>query len=701
MLSLVMDRVVWRDRLPGIAVILVALTICTIELRRYPAHPYLSQPQAVLGQMVFVLTFALVATLAFVRIPGHPATLALLLSGFGALVTNTSAHCPVNIDRLGLPGADWLPIIARPFASMLSYTGLLHFVLMLPIDFNPGTRVTPPRHGRKIVLLYAAEAAVLAGLIGAAWLGAQGDIAAWVKAWPRLWNACYAVTLLAAVVVGIRMYARTREPGDRQQLRFFVFGGAAVALTNVALTRIPMLIGNGDLLNANARAALDISFPLLVATVLWGTHLRGVETLINRTIVYSGLTIVAAFVYAGFVYAAGYAFPAQAALSPFVAAIVIAMAFNPLRQWAQKVLNRLMYGERDAPITVLRRMGERLQDAPMHDTMLNAIAESLADSLKLPYVCIARRDGDEWRVLAEHALPGKQKPAPQMLDAQFGNAHVDEPWGRASIAFQGESIGVLLASPRSVGERLSNDDHNLLAALSQPIGAVIHAMELTADLRRSREQILRTREEERRRIGNDLHDGLGPTMAGMSFELGAVRNLLVRDPGQADLVLSALQRRMQSSVEDIRQLVYALRPPILDQIGLAAAISEQAAMIQLAAAPARAQALRIDVRPADALPEIPAAVETAAYHIAREAMLNVVKHAEATQCVVTLHVRNDVAQSQLVLEVFDDGKGVQSGGRMGVGLSSMRERAGELGGTCDIAAATPTGTRVCAVLPIG
>ncbi len=409
------------------------------------------------------------------------------------------------------------------------------------------------------------------------------------------------------------------------------------------------------------------------------------------------MTIVAALVYSGFVYAVGFAFPAQAALSPFVAAIMIAMAFNPVRQRAQQVLNRLMYGERDAPITVFKRMGERLQDAPVHDSMLNAIAETLADSLKLPYVCIARRDGEGWRVLAEHVLPGGQKPAPQALQAQFRAGDASGRWGRAPIAFQGESIGMLIVSPRFAGERLSKADHTLLAALSQPIGAVIHAMELTLDLRRSREQILRTREEERRRIGNDLHDGLGPSMAGMSFELGAARNLLMRDPAKADLVLSALQQRMQSSVEDIRRLVYALRPPVLDQIGLVAAIAEQAATIQQAAA----QALRINVRAPDVLPEIPAAVETAAYHIAREAMLNVVKHARATQCAVTLQVRAEASAAQLVLEVLDDGRGVPSGGRAGVGLSSMRERAGELGGTCDIVAAAPAGTRVRAVLPIG
>lgn len=696
MLMLDMGRVVWKDRLPGMTVILVALTICIIELGRYPTHPYLSQPQTVLGQMVFVLTFASVATLAFVRLAGHPAALALLLSGFGALVTNTSAHCPVNIDRLGLPSADWLPIIARPVASMLSYTGILHFVLMLPIDFASGARAVP-RRARRIVLLYALEAAVLAALIGAAWLDNQGDIPAWVRTWPRLWNICYTVTLLTAVVVGIRTYVQAREPADRHQLRFFVFGGVAFGLINVALTRIPALLGTGDLLDANARAALDTSFPLLVATVLWGTRMRGLEMLINRTIIYSGLTIVAALVYAGFVYVVGRAFPAQAALSPFVAAVVIAIAFNPLRMRAQRVLNRLMYGERDAPITVFSRMGERLQYAPVHDTMLNAIAETLGDSLKLPYVCIARRDDDEWRVLAEHVLPGKQKPAPQMLQAQLSGDAVNEKWGRTPIVFQGELIGALLVSPRFVGERLSKDDHNLLAALSQPIGAVIQAMELTRDLRRSREQILHTREEERRRIGNDLHDGLGPTMAGMSFELGAARNLLARDPAQADLLLSALQGRMQSSVEDIRRLVYALRPPILDQVGLVAAIAEQAGAIQLAAA----QALRIDVRATEALPKIPAAVETAAYHIAREAMLNVVKHAGATQCAVTFQVRNEASAAQLVLEVLDDGTGVQSGGRAGVGLSSMRERAGELGGTCEIAAAAPAGTRVRAVLPIG
>jgi len=197
------------------------------------------------------------------------------------------------------------------------------------------------------------------------------------------------------------------------------------------------------------------------------------------------------------------------------------------------------------------------------------------------------------------------------------------------------------------------------------------------------------REEERRRLRRDLHDGLGPVLASMFQRLDSAVGLVERDPKAAGSLLSGLRDQVKITLGDLRRLVYALRPPALDEFGLVAAIRDQASQHETA------EGLQVFVTAPETLPALPAAVEVAAFRIAAEALTNVCRHAHAHTCRISLDV-SDV----LILQITDDGTGMPSPSRTGVGLSSMRERAAELGGSCRVDSSVGSGTHVCARLPI-
>ncbi|MDP8939641.1 MAG: sensor histidine kinase, partial [Actinomycetota bacterium] len=210
-----------------------------------------------------------------------------------------------------------------------------------------------------------------------------------------------------------------------------------------------------------------------------------------------------------------------------------------------------------------------------------------------------------------------------------------------------------------------------------------------ADLQRSRERLVTTREEERRGLRRDLHDGVGPQLAALMLRLETARNRLAHDPETRDL-LADLSQRARNAVADIRRSVYALRPPALDELGLVSALRETAAQYGHSG-------LSISVDAPESLPLLPAAVEVAAYRIAQEAATNVARHAGARNCVVRISL--DGEAEVMRLEVVDDGRGIRQGSGVGVGLASMRERAEELGGTLAVEVPPGGGTRVLAYLP--
>jgi signal transduction histidine kinase len=215
----------------------------------------------------------------------------------------------------------------------------------------------------------------------------------------------------------------------------------------------------------------------------------------------------------------------------------------------------------------------------------------------------------------------------------------------------------------------------------------MHARALTVDLRAARERLVLAREEERRRLRRDLHDGLGPALAGLMLKVDNARALIADQPRTAERDLETLQRDIAATVLDVRRLVEGLRPPAIDELGLSAAVTQ--AVSRLAAGSP------ITVSCAEPLPEVPAAVEVALYRIVSEAVVNAVRHAGGVACAVSIGVDG----GHLVATVSDAGPGIPDQRRSsGHGLATMRERAEELGGTLTVTTG-PTGTTVVAALP--
>jgi signal transduction histidine kinase len=419
-------------------------------------------------------------------------------------------------------------------------------------------------------------------------------------------------------------------------------------------------------------AAIALGVAAWIGIARYG--LFNTRAVLTRALVYGFLSLVLVAVYLVVVVVLGLFLGGRWPGGPVpqvVAATIAALAVLPLRDLAQRRINQLVYGLRDDPAAAFARLGERLDAAGAPDDILPAAARTVAEALRLPYVAI--EVGGE--TLCQHGrpLPGGAEELP--------------------LPFAGETIGHLVLQTRDDGE-FSPTERRLLADLTRQVAVAARAVALTQALQASRHRLVATREEERRRLRRDLHDGLGPTLAGIALGIDTVRRALpavetrametpVPDATIADL-LGTLREATEAAVGDIRRIVYDLRPPILDELGLAGAVREQA--VRLGAA-------TVDV-PAT-LPALPAAVEVAAYRIAVEALTNAARHAPGTPVSVQLSVNGG-----LELSIADDGAGLPDGYRAGVGLNSMRERAAELGGTCVVSRRTPRGTLVHAEFPL-
>jgi signal transduction histidine kinase len=476
----------------------------------------------------------------------------------------------------------------------------------------------------------------------------------------RAAGACFVVGFFGGVVSVVLRW-RGAAGDERAQLRWFAFAAALLPL--VALN--PWHHTFGVVLAVVAIPLL----PLSVAVAILRHRLYGIEVVVRRSLVYGALTTVLLLVYALVVSAVGALLRGRAdTAAAVVAAALVAVAFAPLRDRLQEAVDRMLYGDRRDPYKVLSGLGRRLETADA--APLEEAASTIADSLRLPYVRI-EVDGDV-PLVAEDGTPVEE-------------AH------EVPLVFRGEEVGRLVVAPRSPRDPFRPADLRLLDDLGRQLGVTAHATRLAVALQRSREGLVTAREEERRRIRRDLHDGLGPALAGVALGLDAIARFSAGEPSRAATLAGQLKTEVQASLGDVRRLVEDLRPPALDQLGLVGAVRQQARLLS-----ERDPGLEIGVD-ATGVTDLPAATEVAAYRIATEALRNVSQHASARHCRVCLSLNGF---GLLHLEIEDDGVGMSAGRRIGVGLSAMSERAAELGGTCVTGPAALGGTRVTALLPV-
>lgn len=493
-----------------------------------------------------------------------------------------------------------------------------------------------------------------------------------LRNYPLLDNLVFFGCLGVGAAGQVFRYRRVSDLRERQQTKWVVYGFSAVVVVSlvvdVANATAPAL--------APATALIDtlvvLLIPLSLGVAILRHRLWDINIVINRTLLYGALTASVIGIYVLVVGYLGTLFRSDDNLAvSLVAAGLVAVLFQPLRDRLQQGINRLTYGERDDPYAVLSRLGRRLEATLAPDAVLPAVVETVAQALRLPYAAIALRHEEGSTIAAAYGTP------------------VANPV-RLPLVYQQETVGELLLAPRSPGEAFAAADRRLLDDLARHAGVAVHAVRLTTDLLRSRERLVTTREEERRRLRRDLHDGLGPMLGSLTLKLDVASDLLERDPAAARTLLLGLKGQAQSAIGDIRRLVYALRPPALDGLGLIGALREEAIRYS-------DTGLQVSVESPERLPPLPAAVEVAAFRIVQEALTNVARHAGARICSIRLSF--DEATGEMRLEIRDDGRGLALAHGHGVGLRSMHERAEELGGICAVESVPAGGTRVRASLP--
>ncbi|NUR90978.1 MAG: GAF domain-containing sensor histidine kinase [Nonomuraea sp.] len=616
------------------------------------------------SHLVFVAAFALVGGLIVWHQPRNGLGW-LLLAGASSFALMEACGQYAILGLVTRPGT--LPFAAAAGwpQSWLWVPGNAAFALV-PLFFPEGR--APVR--RRLLVVPPAVVAVL-GALGPGGNGQVGGVrevvnpfgvaglAGAVDVAETAFSLVLPVVFLAgAARLGWRAHARRGAESER--VKWLVYAVGLAALVLAARLAAGLLDGRpgmwpADSLFWDLAAASAVSLiPAAIAVAVLRHRLFDIDLLINRTLVYAVLTTC---VVGGYVAVVSYlgALLGESLPVSLAATGAVALTFAPLRARVQRGVDRLLYGYRDEPYALMTRLGRRLAD----DALVGQVLQTVAEALRLPYAAVELAGGD---------VVACGTPAGQGV--------------RLPLAYHGEALGTLIVSPRPGDTGLTGVDRRLLADLAPQIAVALH-------LQRARERLVLAREEERRRLRHDLHDGLGPELAALTMRAETVQELMDDDPPQARRLLEEIVNGAESAVGEVRRLVEGLRPPALDTLGLVGALN----------AFVRAQAPGgpwVRMSAPDDLPPLPAAIEVAAYRIVTEALTNVRRHAGAATCGLRLAVE----QGRLTVEVSDDGAGL-AGRSPGVGLGSMRERAAELGGTFTVDSAPGEGTRVRAVLPVG
>jgi signal transduction histidine kinase len=472
-------------------------------------------------------------------------------------------------------------------------------------------------------------------------------------------------------------YHKISTPDERQQTKWVLFGFALwtfyIVISSYPYFYLTSLPPGSPLPWWASISTLGwwlstAILPVTMTIAVTRSRLWNIDVVINRTLVYGTLTAATMAMYVLVVGILGNLL--QVGNSSFIAFLttgLVAILFQPLRERLQRGVNRMMYGERDNPVAVLSKLGEELEHTGSPQNALSSITETVAKTLKLPYVAIEL--GANREVAASYGLP-----KPELI--------------RLPMIYQTETSGYLVVAQRAPGESFSSSERQLLENIAHQAGAAAHAAKLTADLRLSRHRLVTAREEERRRIRRDLHDGLGPQLASQTLTLTAARRILQENPQAADDLLKEAIKHAQTATDDIRRVVYDLRPPALDDLGLKGAIQAHIHKIELGG-------LEINLETPDTMPSLPAAVEVACYLIIQEALTNVIRHSNAKYCEIILSTNGS-----LHIEIRDQGRGIPAQPNRGVGLDSMRQRAEELDGSFQIISTPTSGTKLIVDLPL-
>ena len=487
---------------------------------------------------------------------------------------------------------------------------------------------------------------------------------------PAQWlMAAAAVVLVPAVLAAIAalvVRARSSEGLVRRQVVVLLVAAAVLVVDTIAQAALRWPAG------ALSQAAAVALVPAAIAVAVTRHRLYDLDVALLRTISVVSLAVSLAGVYLTAFALTDALLPFSPAVGATLSAAATGVLVHPLGVRLHRGVERLYYGDRAEPAEVLARFSSGLRESLELTEVPGFVCRSVVSSLRMRSASLALVSGE-----ADAA-----RPAPPV--AQAGDT--DGPVEGLELRHRGEVVALLEVGPRPGETRLDERDRELLEMVGDQVAPTLAALRLADSLQQSRAAIVSAREEERRRLRRDLHDGVGATLAGLRLQVESARELVV-DPAACRL-LDGATSAVAAAVDDLRGITEDLRPPVLDDLGLAAGLRVLAERVDTPGL-----AVSTDLR----LPEnLPAAVDVACFRIASEALANAARHSGAA----AVRVRAVVHAGELVLDVTDDGSGITGARRTGgLGLGSMRQRAEEIGGRLDIVD-TPAGLTVTARLPL-
>lgn len=666
-------------RLPAVVVAVFALAMVGLCLALDVGNEPVDRSRAMMGWGTISACVGAIAVATQVpvlwRHPRHAIAWVIALTGllwaFDGLSESWAAYGMAHEPVLPLTGfAVW--IVAQVGAFLL--VGLPVVLVLYPTG-----RLMPGRWGAVSVLVIAMACALPLLLLfapvsaltadgfelpretGMPELPVSGDVFVPLLAAGRL------LTLLSLPLAVVVTFARQRHASGRErtQLRWLVWA----AVMCLVMSGIALWLHNGWVVTVALMLALAVTGASIAIGIL-DPELRDVDALMGGTVVWAtvaGTVIVLDLMLVALLDGVlGERLDQRD--TTLLLLLVAVTIYAPVRSRITALVHRLLVGRRGDRYSVVTELAARLEESGDVHRQLPALAAAVATTFKLEYVQVEVFGHGGGTVTATYgARPREVREVP--------------------IRYGEEEVGRLELPSRGLRSMLSTRDQALLFDLVRQAAMAVRSARLAEDLQESREQLVLAREEDRRRIRRDLHDGLGPVLGGVAMRLDAAGNALDRDPETTRRLVAQSRQDITDALADVRRLVHGLRPPALDDLGLLAALDQQAERLSTSS-------LAVTVA-AEEVPALSAAVEVAAYRIASEALANTARHAGARRAAVRL-VGGDHA---LLVEVADDGAGIAPEVVAGVGLRSIRERAEELGGRTEITCPATGGTLVRAWLP--
>jgi signal transduction histidine kinase len=486
------------------------------------------------------------------------------------------------------------------------------------------------------------------------------------------------ITILAAFVSSaVRFKGSTGE--ERLQLKWFATAAGFTAI--IFAIQVPF---GGDSVTLSVLTDVGLLFLYVaIARAILKYRLYEIDVVIGRTVVFTTLVAFITVVYVGLVVGVGTLVGnARSPLLSAIAAALVAVAFQPVRQWARRLANRVVYGKRATPYEVLTDFTARASETYSTEDVLPRMARILADGVGATEARVWLRVGAELRPAATWPVDGAVEPVP--ISGPDGFAFT-EPERAFPVRYAGELLGAIsVITPPA--EPLQADREQLLSDVASQAALVLRNVRLIEELRESRRRIVAAQDERAKALERNLHDGAQQQLVALAVKQRLAESLVDRDPERAKVMLGEIQTETQEALETLRDLARGIYPPLLADRGLGAALEAQA---RKAAVPVRVECTGIGRYPQE--------IESVAYFCSLEALQNVTKYANATNVVI----RSYEADGRLVFEIEDDGSGFDPGATTyGTGLQGMADRLDAVRGTLTVQSVPGQGTTIVGKLPV-